>query len=301
MTIAIVGDPRLSCGRYFSKLTQAEVDFTRVAPRSATAAQIKRFHDATYADKTLTGWSEEWVGRRPDLAKRAAMTVGSTLRAVAAVAQERHRRVFVPDGGRPHASYKASDRGCAFNDVIISAEWATRRGLDVAIVDIDGLYAPALEYMTRYNEGVTTISIHDSSPDAGRSVPDLGTYNFPLDEDAGDMEFIAAVDKARMVIEDVVPDLVIVNVGSTAHIEDELTTLTVSLEAIYEAMIRLCSTTDEIANGRMVALGGVASAHSEWQSTIMAAATHAMTLSYLRSSATRAVPNEFRLWAEPRA
>lgn len=290
MTITVVGDPTTN-PRYFRKLNEINLDVHRVAVRPASQEQLAAVHTSSYLKRTADGYSEEWVGRRPDLVARASTSAGSALRAASTVYRGDARKVFVPDAGRPHAFVDSSDRGCVYNDIALTAAWFRRRGWTVTVIDLDGLYAPALENLLRGVEGVSTVSIHEDTISAG-PCQDVaaGVYRFPLNDYSDSGYFIQEVDKAVEVVNQHFPEVILLNVGVTGHDSDELTTLEFTIDGIYEAVVRISQAADEVSASRLIGFGGIASAGNEWASSIWAAATHAMSLPYLRSSATRHAP-----------
>lgn len=291
MTITVVGDPA-TCPRYYRKLNEIGLDVHRIADRPASPEQLAVIHTPSYLKRTADGFSEEWVGRRPDLVARAQRSAGAALRAANLIYRGDARKVFVPDGGRPHAFVDSSDRGCVYNDIVLAALWFHRRGWKVTVVDLDGLYAPATEQMLSSFRNINTISIHEETRDGYGPFWDTpsGVARFPLGEYDTDGHFVNEVDKAIDVINLHLPEVILLNVGVTGHESDHLTTLELTLDGIYEAVVRISQAADEITGSRMIGFGGIASAGNEWASTIGASATHAMSLPYLRSSATRHAP-----------
>lgn len=290
MAITVVGDPTRSNPMYYSKLHKLELDYRRIPGRPATRAELVRTHSPDYVDHVLDGYSDEWIGFRPDLVNRARESFGSAITAVTHVYRDTARKVFVPGGGRPHATQYASDRLCIFNDIAAAATWLRRRELYPMVIDLDGLYAPALDELLSCVDGITLFSVHDETPFASESRPPDSVYNVMLPEGAGDMGLIDAVDRALGVIDEVCPDVLLVNVGATGHFSDELSSLEYTHEGIYEAVVRISQRADEYCASRMIGFGGVSSAGNEWAAAISAAATHAMSLPYTPSSAKRTVP-----------
>lgn len=293
MTITVVGDPARANARYFKKLEEINLPHYLMTPRAATLNQLQTAHAVSYATQALDGWSEEWIGRRPDLGQRAAESAGAAVQGAALLHRDQARRVIVPNGGKIHAGYDTSDRGCVFNDVVMAADWLSRRGTSVAVIDLDGLYAPQAAEHLANNPLVMTVSVHDETPGkAHEHDPEHGVFNYMLAEDSGDAEMLNALDAGLLMVEAFCPETIICVVGSTGHVDDELTTLEYSLDGIYEAVLRVAITADRLCGGRMMTMGGVASAGSEWGSTIFAAATHAVNLPYLASSARRNPPRD---------
>lgn len=290
MTIAVIGDATRANARYYKTLADIGLDFNQLQPRAATSAQLRRLHKAEYVTHALDGWSEEWVGRRPDLGLRAAEGTGAALRAASHVFFNQSRRIFVPNAGRPHAASGESDRGCVFNDIVLTASWLTRRGWKVAVIDMDGLHAPAQEAFFRFNDDVLLVSVNDDMPYADIDYPEQSVYNFLLGEGSGDTDLVNAVTRGLTVVEDFLPDVILVNVGGTGHVDDELTSLEYTMEGVYESVVRICQVADEMCGSRVIGFGGLASSGSQQHPALMAAATHAMTLPYLASSAVRRPP-----------
>lgn len=291
MTTTVVGDPVRANARYYKKISDLGLDYRNLPPRLAGYSEICKVHSPDYVHRTNGGFSEEWVGRRPDLVVRAKESAGSALRAANSVWREDSRKVFIPGGGRPHAGYASSDRMCVYNDIAIAACWLQRRGWEVLVIDLDGLYAAPLAELLRPVPDITLVSIHEETA-SQRRVTDTasGVYNFDLQAYASNYEMLEYVDSANNVIYQTLPDVVLLNVGATGHVSDELTSLEYTLDGIYEAVVRISQTADELCASRLIAFGGVSSAGNDMASTLSAAATHAMSLPYLKSSAQRRAP-----------
>ena len=288
MTLTVIGNPAKANARYYSVLDTVKLDYRNVNSRRAHTNELARVHEPKYVDLVMDGYSEEWVGRRPDLAVRAAETVGSTLTAARIIDQEKARKVFVPNGGRLHASASSSDRGSVFNDAVASARWLSRRGHDVTIIDIDGLRCPATEKMIGDDEAISLVSISEETSYLG---PAEGScYGFNLPEGSGDWELMDAVDAAIAVVDNLLPSVIILNVGVTGHESDELTDLHYTIDGIHEAVLRISRAADRISASRVIGLGGSASAGNNWAALIWAAASYALNQPYSASSARTRLP-----------
>jgi acetoin utilization deacetylase AcuC-like enzyme len=291
MTITVVGNPATN-PRYYRKLNEIDLTVHHVQDRRVSPEQLALVHTPSYLRSTADGFSEEWVGRRPDLTKRASHGAGASLRAASLVYRNDARKVFVPDGGRPHACPDSSDRGCVYNDLAMTALWLKRRGLAVSVIDMDGLYASCLHTMLAGITGISTVSIFETNVVATNDLFSgaMTGLQISLEEGDGDNELVHAVDGVVKYLHQELPEVILLNVGVTGHESDELTTLQYTMDGIYESVVRLSQAADEITGSRIIGFGGVASAGNEWASTIWAGATHALSLPYLASSAYRHAP-----------
>lgn len=244
-------------------------------PRSATRAQIERFHSAAYIDRVeqLSQSGEGFLdaGDTPAFAgmyEAAATVVGSVLDAVARVMSGECRRAFVPVAGLHHARRDGASGFCIFNDCGVAietlrAEHGIRR---IAYIDIDAhhgdgvFYAfesdPELIFADIHQDGRTLFPGTGALEEKGRGAADGRKLNIPMEPGAGDKQFHLAWDQLEQFVARHEPEFILLQCGADSLAGDPLTQLNYSAEAHRFAAARACHLADEFCHGRLVALGG---------------------------------------------
>jgi acetoin utilization protein AcuC len=244
-------------------------------PVEATREAIERFHTRAYVDRVIaqsqSGWGYLDYGDTPAFAgvfEAAACVVGSTLDAVERVMAGACRSAFVPIAGLHHARRDRAAGFCVFNDCGVAIETLLgRHGLErVAYVDIDAHHGDGVYYGFEEDPRVLVADIHEDgrflypgtgfADEVGRG-PAVGTkLNLPMPPAAGDSEFLAAWERVESFLRAARPQFVLLQCGADSLAGDPLTHLRFSVDAHAHAARRLRALADELAAGRLVALGG---------------------------------------------
>jgi acetoin utilization deacetylase AcuC-like enzyme len=215
----------------------------------------------------------------------AAMAAGLAMRCAAAVMRGEARRAFAlvrPPGHHAHAGH--GEGFCLFNNIALAACAAIGRiagGGDAAwspaarksqagskpramIVDFDVHHGNGTQAIFEDDPGVLLFSMHQYGhiyPGSGR-VEEAGngagrgaTINLPLPAGAGDAAFELAFEQiiapaARRHR----PDVLLLSAGFDAHWRDPLAGLNVTLTGIGALTASLCALSDEVCEGRLVAV-----------------------------------------------
>lgn len=165
----------------------AEVpDIRLMQAEPATDGQLALVHSPAYVQSIQDGTVEPAVLREigfpwsPEMAERARRSVGATIAACRAAFREGVAANIA--GGTHHACPDKGGGFCVFNDAavaarLLQAEQARqgRRGLRVAIVDLDVHQGNGTARIFRDDPSVFTLSIH-------------GQKNFPFRKEAGDLD-----------------------------------------------------------------------------------------------------------------
>lgn len=199
----------------------------------------------------------------------AALATGASIEALEAVVSGRVLRAFNPAGGMHHAQRDRASGFCVYNDCAIAIEKAVRShdGLRVAYIDIDAHHGDGVERAFFDRADVLTASVHESGaflfPGTGREArtgEGAGrgfAINAPLLPDAGDAEYLDAVDGViAPAVREFAPDVIFAQLGADAHEGDPLTHLRVTTPGFIEAVRHLVALADEVCGGRIAATGG---------------------------------------------
>lgn len=226
------------------KLFEKNIHYVLHAPRKATINELYRIHDFEYVHQILDqNISNEWVGKRADLAELAALFAGGTLVALDELLSGRsHTAIHFP-GAKHHAQFDHSSGFCIFNDFALAADLATNiHSKRVAILDIDAHHGDGTENLTADNPMVMTYSIHQYGIFPGTGLlndPDRNVFNFPLYPGnplggigMGDNALLHGVLDFMQKIKVFKPDLLFIACGADGHFQDPLSNLNYSTRGI---------------------------------------------------------------------
>lgn len=155
---------------------------------------------------------------------------------------------------RPPGHHALPDRAmgfCIFNNAALAADWATRRGLRVAIVDWDVHHGNGTEAMFWTRDDVLFLSVHQYPfyPGTG-AVEDVGegrgrgfTRNVPLGPGCRDADYLYVTD--QILVPSLLtyqPDLIVISAGYDAHRNDPLAGMALESEAYRQMALRVMAT-----------------------------------------------------------
>jgi acetoin utilization protein AcuC len=206
-------------------------------PRLATKEELRRVHGDNYINEICEQHiSDEWDGKREDLAHTATLFAGGTLVALGALLDRSADLAIHLPGAKHHAQRDYSSGFCVFNDFALAADIATKDfNRKVAIIDIDAHHGDGVENLTRLNPAVLTFSIHESGifPGTGEeSEPENSVFNYPLKREVtgfGDSALLAGVNKFLPIARHFQPDLLFITCGADGLKADPLTHLQYTL------------------------------------------------------------------------
>lgn len=246
-----------------------------VAPDEADDAAILSVHvpellarvkegDARGSGLLDYGDTPAWSG----VLRRARLAVGGTLLATRLVASGDVQRAFNPAGGLHHAHHDRAAGFCPFNDLVIAVRYLQRAfgHRRIAIVDLDGHHGDGTEALL-YAEPILTISMHRYG---GRFYPRTGApgdvgvgegfgynLNVPLERGTDDDTYLAQFDRwVAPALRRYLPAIIFVVVGADSHYADPLVRLGLTLGAFRSLAQRLSDLSDELCDGRIVAVAG---------------------------------------------
>ena len=250
-------------------------------PVLAGAQAVLSFHDTEYVElvKMASKRGGVLLDRGDTPAFKGAFeaslyVVGSTLAAldmVMAGRDNRERRVhhaFNPIGGLHHARRDSAGGFCIFNDigVTILAAREKYRIKRIAYIDIDAHHGDGVFYEFEDDPLLFFADIHEdgrylypgtgSAGEIGKGSAAGTKLNIPLQPGAGDDEFIKAFGKIEQFVDNVKPELIILQCGADGLVGDPITHLQYTSKAHRFAADSLHRLAHKHCNGRIVALGG---------------------------------------------
>jgi len=241
----------------------------------ASRGAIERFHRPEYVDRVMAA-SHRGSGYLdygdtpafPGCYEVAAHVVGAALEGARRIMAGEARRSFQPIGGLHHARRAAAAGFCVFNDpgVLIEtlrAEHGVRR---IAYVDIDVHHGDGVFYEFEDDPLLFIADIHEdgrhlypgtgSAMETGKGKAAGTKLNIPLEPGAGDGEFIKAFDRVEQFVDEVKPELIILQCGADGLAGDPITHLQYTPKAHRFAADSLHQLAHRRCKGRIIALGG---------------------------------------------
>lgn len=279
-------------GNAMSAPVAADAPIGVVAPTPATDEDLERVHDAAYLRAVRDGVPSPAHGLGtgdtpvfPDMHEASALVAGATLQAVRDVLSGETRRSFSVAGGLHHAHRGSAAGFCVHNDaaVAIAAALAADDGLRVLYVDFDAHHGDGVQEAFYDEPRVLTVSVHQSGRtlfpgtgwpgETGEGAGLGASANVPMPPGAGDACYRLAFDEAvAPLARAFLPDVIVAQCGADALHSDPLTDLGLTLPGHRWLVRAIAHLSDELCDGRLVALGGGGYAwHSQvpraWAST----------------------------------
>jgi acetoin utilization protein AcuC len=254
-----------------------------VPPRLATDEELLRVHSAEYLEavKRLgrAGGAGAQEGRRWGLGtddnpifegmhEATATVVGGTLRAAELVMSGEVSRAFNIAGGLHHAHRDRASGFCIYSDLAAAIAWIREaHGARVMYIDYDAHHGDGVQGIFYQDPDVLTFSIHESGrylfPGTG-FVDEMGdgegfgySLNLPVEPFTEDESWLAVYSGMLIdAAESFRPDVIVLQNGCDAHVNDPLTHLRCTTR-MYEETVRItCELADRLCGGRVVATGG---------------------------------------------
>ncbi|NBW73256.1 MAG: hypothetical protein EBR26_02455 [Microbacteriaceae bacterium] len=186
---------------------------------------LRATHDEKFIEEVRAGKSGEWTGTKPELGRIAEVMFRGTIRAVEAILAGA-KVVFNPQGAKHHAKYSRSSGFCVYNDMTYAALALQQAGLKPLYIDWDIHAGDGVAVMLT-GTGIPRISIHGAYgfPGTYKFMGQVGElhdeaddcYNFTVGSYDGDVEFMQCIDKAKEIIEQYQPDVILLAAGADGH------------------------------------------------------------------------------------
>jgi acetoin utilization protein AcuC len=245
-------------------------DQFRTSPRAKPAA-LTVFHTAEYIAALLAaetaGQVSDAVRDRHQLGtlsnpvfgqmySRPATGVGGVMLAAELLALQ-GGAIHVPGGGTHHGMPDRANGFCYLNDPVLAMLAFRRSGLRrIAYIDIDAHHPDGVEPAFAGDPDILMISVHEEGrwPFTGRIEDDAGgsAFNLPVPKGFNDTEMRAVMDGLILPrVSGFAPDVVILQCGADALLEDPLSRLALSNNAHWAVVAAL----HQMAS-RFLVLGG---------------------------------------------
>ena len=227
---------------------------------------IQRFEAACRAGNTMFDYPDnQMCAETYDVARLA---VGGILDASRRVVTGELDNAFC--AVRPPGHHAEHDRAlgfCYFNNVAIAArylqiEWGIKR---VGIVDIDAHHGNGIQHIFEKDPTVFYYSIHQhpsfAFPGTGRAF-DIGdgegegaTRNYPMLPGKGDEAYLGLMARDMLpVLGRFNPEVVIVSAGFDAHVDDDMSDLSLTTEGYSRIMEGIAELAEQVTGGRLISV-----------------------------------------------
>lgn len=223
-------------------------DRFRQSPRAKPAA-LMAFHTPDYIaalqQAEVAGAVTEEVRRRhglgtasnpvfPEVFSRPATGAGGILLAAEMLGHAAAGAVHVPGGGTHHGLPDRANGFCYLNDPVLGILRLKALGLTrIAYVDIDAHHCDGVELAFSGDPAVRMISVHEEGrwPFTGALEADAGgsAFNLPVPKGLNDTEMRAVLEQLILPrVEEFRPDIIVLQAGADALLEDPLSRLALS-------------------------------------------------------------------------
>jgi acetoin utilization deacetylase AcuC-like enzyme len=236
-------------------------------PRPATEAELRRVHAPAHiaAIEAAAGRATKLDAdtyTSPDSVEVARLAAGAAIEAVEAVVGGSKTRAFALV--RPPGHHAEADRAmgfCLFNNVAVAAAHALAAGLSrVAVMDYDVHHGNGTQAIFYRDPRVLYVSTHQfpyypgtgAADETGAAAGAGFTVNVPLEAGSTDGDYdLVFRELVEPVIEQFVPELLIVSAGFDAHEHDPLAGMRVTTEGYRRLTARLRAIAERVSHGRL--------------------------------------------------
>ena len=211
--------------------------FTISCAEPISVSTLELAHDADYVHQFITGTLADKAQKRigfchsDALVERTLQSVGNTLGAAQAALKDGAAMNLA--GGYHHAFGNYGSGFCIFNDAITAARYLYQAGLidNALIIDLDVHQGDGSAAIAERDDAITTLSLHGE-----RNFPRIkqsSDYDFALPLHCDDRVYLETLAQALKLTQRLHrPDIIFYNAGADVHSDDELGTLSLSLDGV---------------------------------------------------------------------
>lgn len=202
-------------------------DLTVHEPEPMPQGWLEAVHDPAYVEQVLTSTvpaeKERRIGFAVDerVSHRSRLSPGGTW--LAAKLAVRHGFAANSAGGSHHAMAGSGAGYCVFNDLAVAANRLIAEGdaARILILDLDVHQGDGTASLTAGREDIFTLSLHAEKNFPTRKA--RSSLDVALPDNAGDDAYLGALAECLPpVLDTFAPDLVLLQAGVDAHVEDKL-------------------------------------------------------------------------------
>ena len=244
-------------------------------PQQSSKEQLALFHTQDYINKVKT-LSEKGEGyldcgdtpARKGIYESALFVVGTTLKAIDLIMQNKCNFAFSPIAGIHHATRNSAAGFCVFNDCGIAIEYLRKeyKLQRIVYIDIDAHHGDGVFYEF---ENVPDLCVVDFHQDGTSLYPGTGfinetgkgnavgtKLNVPLPANSTDKTALALWNSAESFIDKFKPEFILLQCGADSLAGDPITQLNLSSSFHAHVASQLALLANKHSEGRLLAMGG---------------------------------------------
>lgn len=230
------------CKMGVEELLKSNMNYKIIEPRYASEQEITLFHTKGYIESIKNNKGGNAETPIKNMYNPARLSVGSTLTAIDSITAD--ERIAVNICGGWHHAFENEARGfCIFNDVVIGAKYAQKKGYNkIMIIDWDVHHGDGTQRAFLNDDSIYTISIHQ---DPSTQYPYLSGYtsenrvtnlNIPIMPGENEQEIMKKVlSNIPNEIRGFKPDMLIIQMGVDGYKFDPMSSIDLS-ERFYESI-----------------------------------------------------------------
>lgn len=244
-------------------------------PQRASEQHLTLFHTQDYINKVkkLSDKGEGYLDcgdtpARKGIFEAALTVVGTTLKAVDLIMQDKCSHAFTPIGGIHHARRNSAAGFCVFNDCGIVIEYLRKHYniQRIAYIDIDAHHGDGVFYEFESDADLSFVDFHQDGAtlypgtgfinETGKGDA-IGTkLNIPLPPNSTDKTAFALWNTAEDFIEKFKPEFILLQCGADSIANDPITQLKLTSKFHAHVALRLASLAERYCSKRLLAMGG---------------------------------------------
>lgn len=249
------------------KLEEMELTAKITTPQPASDQELAGVHTEEYVDMIKNfgeGYLDPDTYNREETYEIACLAAGGGLLAANLAFDEKRPTFVIPRPPGHHATADSSGGFCYFNNIAIAANALLTRKKSapkrVAIVDIDVHHGNGTHDIFFDRKDVLYISTHQWGiyPGTGQAELTGGadgegfTVNIPFHSGTGDASFELAYQQViEPIIKQFEPGMILVSIGTDAHYQDPLASLSLSSTGYLSLAKRLIKLSKDISQAKI--------------------------------------------------